>query len=111
MTSGIRVTSAGIKTLINGIALKNGRNFILTRFIITLGAVTWKAEKKNYIEMEKKSMHALLCKGGYQIMVQIPIDLDFLLLHTLQKLIANDCGVSWLITYVIIRYLSNTNAS
>ena len=27
-------------------------------------------------------------------MVQIPIDLDFLLLHTLQKLIANDCGVS-----------------
>ena len=44
-----------------------------------------------------KKKHALLCKGGYQIMVQIPIDLDFLLLHTLQKLIANDCGVSWLI--------------
>ena len=45
----------------------------------------------------EKNMHCY-AKGGegggrYQIMVQIPIDLDFLLLHTLQKLIAKDCGV------------------
>ena len=42
----------------------------------------------------EKNMHCYAKGGGrYQIMVQIPIDLDFLLLHTLQKLIANDCGV------------------
>ena len=40
-TGGIRMTCAGIKTLVNGIALKS-LFCILTRFIITLRAVTCK---------------------------------------------------------------------